>query len=383
MTKKLYYEDVYMKQFSAVVKNITTFRKKAAIVLDQTAFFPEGGGQTSDIGFINHIRITDVQIEAGIIYHLTEDETDITIGTNVDCKIDWDKRFSDMQNHSGEHIFSGLIHKELGLDNKGFHLGTDSVTLDFGRILTADELENIEFKVNEAIWQNKKINCFFPTLSELPEIEYRSKKEIQDDLRLVEIEDIDICACCAPHVSRTGEIGIVKVIGTEKIRGGTRISILCGQRAFNDIKVKIKQNKKISVALSEKEYETSEAVNRLKKERDSLNFELIDSKRLHIRSLADKYDYKNHIVQHTEYTGDFLRYFANELLSKVNDYVFVYSGDKDNYHFVLLGNNNYPVTELLNQMRNTGLNIKGGGKNNIIQGTIFSSAERIELFFGK
>ena len=243
MTRKLYYEDQYLSEFSATVTELSSFHGKKAVLLDRTAFFPESGGQSSDRGFIGGCEVKDVQIENDEIFHLVDSFGDLNEGDEAEGRIDFRKRFSDMQQHTAEHIFSGIIHKLYGLENVGFHLGEEAVTFDFPRVLTEDELEKVELLANRAIWENRKVKAFFPSEDELNKLSFRSKKEISEALRLVEIEGIDLCACCAPHVSRTGEIGIAKIIGTEKIRGGSRIYFLAGERALADIKTKMKQNK--------------------------------------------------------------------------------------------------------------------------------------------
>lgn len=384
MTEKLYYQNQYLKQFTAKIEDITEFKGKTAIILDKTAFFPEGGGQTSDIGFIDKVSIVDVQIDEGIIYHLTEStDLKLTVGAFAECSINWNKRFSDMQNHSGEHIFSGVIHNHFGLENLGFHLGKDAVTLDFGRILSKEELDFVEYEVNKIIWSDRFINCYFPDKEELKNIEYRSKKEISDELRLVEIDGVDVCACCAPHVNHTGEIGIAKIIGTEKVRGGTRISILCGERAFNDIRVKTEQNKAISVLLSEKESESFSAVQRIKKEKEKLAYELNCTQFELIKCKAESFENKDIQVEFCDLNGDNPVKFAELLSHRANKFSFVFNGTEGRYNFVIIGIGQFDVNQVIREMKSTGFKIKGGGRNNMVRGIIESDKKTIFEFFSR
>ena len=197
------------------------------------------------------------------------------------------KRFSDMQQHSGEHIFSGIVHNLYGYNNVGFHLGSEVVTLDFDGVLNEDDICKVENLVNEAVWKNLEIKILYPSDEELKQITYRSKIEIEGQVRIVEIPGIDTCACCAPHVKRTGEIGIVEVVNFEKYKGGTRVSILCGERALKDIRHKLGENRKVSVITKAKQSETAEAVDRLMKEKERLEFELVGANREILFSKAE------------------------------------------------------------------------------------------------
>ena len=201
MTSKLYFEDSYIRNFDATVVSCEASGDLFKVVLDKTAFFPEGGGQRPDTGLIDTANVTDVQEIDGVVYHYTDKP--LSVGFMCRCSIDWDVRFRRMQNHSGEHIVSGVVHSMYGYDNVGFHMDDDYVTVDFSGELTREQLDEIEDKANEAIYSNYKINCFFPDPSTLDEYDYRSKLELTDNVRLVEIENIDLCACCAPHLRTT------------------------------------------------------------------------------------------------------------------------------------------------------------------------------------
>jgi alanyl-tRNA synthetase len=238
-TKKLYYEDAYATAFNAKVLSCT--EKKSAkhqdpsvrlydVILDQTLFFPEEGGQSPDQGVLDRIPVVDVQISGGVIRHTVAQP--IEEGKEVGGVIEWEHRFSNMQQHSGEHIFSGLVHGKFGYDNVGFHLSDREVTMDFSGPIREDEIREIERRANEVIFSNIETQILYPTKEEEKEIAYRSKIEIEGQTRLVIFPGVDVCACCAPHVRRTGEIGILKAVGLQNYKGGVRVSILCGRRAL-------------------------------------------------------------------------------------------------------------------------------------------------------
>lgn len=232
MTQKLYYFDAYMSEFSANVISCDATEKGFAVVLDKTAFFPEGGGQPADTGFINSASVIDVQEVDGVIYHYCSEEFEA--GENVGCSIDFDRRFLNMQLHSGEHVFSGYIHQLTGFDNVGFHMGESAVTVDFNGVVTPEVLSRAERLANEAVWNNLEIETIYPSEEELEEYDYRSKKEIDGQVRLVSIEDVDLCACCGTHVRYTGEIGMIKAVSMQNYKNGVRITLHAGARALEN-----------------------------------------------------------------------------------------------------------------------------------------------------
>ena len=263
-TIKLYENDSYIKDFSASVISCEETDGGFLVVLDKTAFFPEGGGQDADKGVIGGAKVLDVQIKDEIIYHKLEKP--LEIGATVDCSIDWDTRFSRMQNHTGEHIVSGVIHRSFGYNNVGFHMNDNLVTFDVDGPLNDEQIREVEIKANKAIYGNKEIKAIYPTPEELADYDYRSKLDITEGVRLIEIEDTDLCACCAPHVARTGEVGIIKIISYIQYKKGTRIEMLCGMLALNDYMSLHTTNKQIMNLLSAKRFEIDIAVERIQTE---------------------------------------------------------------------------------------------------------------------
>ena len=268
MTIRLYQQNVDQLDFSAVVVSCEKKDGGYAVVLDQTAFFPEGGGQGADHGTLDDVRVLDAHEKQGEVEHLTS--APLEVGREVHGHVDGVRRLDMMQQHSGEHMFSGLVHGIFGYDNVGFHIGTEAVTMDFNGPLTEEDVHRVELLANQAIWRDQPIEVFIPSREELANIEYRSKKEIDGDVRIVRIEGVDTCACCGTHVHRTGSVGQIKVIGVQKYKSGVRVSILCGRRALEEENAVQDQAKRAGNALSVPTAELSGAVERLLGERDSL-----------------------------------------------------------------------------------------------------------------
>ena len=260
MTEKLYYQDAYLHEFEAVVTGCEAVKRGFAVELDRTAFFPEGGGQSADTGFIADARVSDVQEKDGRILHLCDRA--LPVGERVSCSLDFEQRRRRMQNHSGEHVFSGTVHRLFGLNNVGFHMGEDCMTIDFDGEPSMDELRTAESEANLAVRENVPIRCFFPTAQELAVLDYRSKKELEGAVRIVEIAGVDRCACCAPHVARTGEIGLIKLLTAERHRGGVRLTLLCGLDALDDYRRRQEESAAVSRLLSVPKERISEAVER-------------------------------------------------------------------------------------------------------------------------
>ena len=383
MTEKLYYLDAYLEEFECKVIDLYTDEQYIYIETDRTAFFPEGGGQTSDRGFLGEAYVENVQITNGKILHFVENNEEnvkkLQNSTILKGKIDMKKRFSDMQQHSGEHIFSGIVHNLYGYNNVGFHLGSEVVTLDFDGVLNEEDICKVESLVNEAVWKNLEIRILYPSDEELKAITYRSKIEIEGQVRIVEIDGVDTCACCAPHVKRTGEIGIVEVVNFEKYKGGTRVSILCGERALKDIRHKLNENRKVSVITKAKQSETAEAVERLMKEKDRLEFDLVGANREILFSKAETIsDDKRIIVFDRKLQGKLLTEFTEAIKNKATDFVACFCGENGSYRYCI-ASRTVDLPSLARAL-NTAFNGKGGGRGEMIQGSLNGSEEEIRAF---
>ena len=248
MTQKLYDIDSYIKEFDATVQSCETADGKYIITLDKTAFFPEEGGQTCDAGTIDGIEVLSVSIKDGVIYHTLP--SPLEVGATVHGKIDFSHRYYNMQHHTGEHIISGIAHKLYGYENVGFHLSREDMTVDFSGELTRAQLDEIEILANKAIYECHNIYAYYPKKDELSALSYRAKLDLSENVRIVNIADVDSCACCAPHVAYTGELGIVKIVDAVKHKGGLRIRMLAGVRAYDYMAKVSKEASAVSVMLS-------------------------------------------------------------------------------------------------------------------------------------
>lgn len=369
MTEQLYYKDAYMIEFEAVVLKCEKTDGGYRTVLDKTAFFPEGGGQCGDVGEIDGIKVIDTVIDNnGVIFHLTE--ASLTVGKTVKGVIDWDTRFSNMQNHSGEHIVSGIAHTLFGCTNVGFHLGHDDVTIDYDIPLSREQIELLQQKANEAVFKNLPIICTFPNQEEIKKIDYRSKKELDGKIRIVKIPDIDICACCAPHVNLTGEVGIIKLLDSKNYKGGVRIHMLCGFRAILDYESRYKEAYKISLTLSAKQHEISNAVDGLLTEIGGLKQQIVTLEKTlaTVKSEAFSTTDKNAVVN-CSFSGDALRMFVDSAAKKCNGLLLGINGnDTDGYRYVA----HYSGEDFLEKIKtlNQKLNGKGGGRPPMAQGSL-------------
>ncbi len=386
MTEKLYYTDAYLDEFECKVTSLYTDDKYIYVEADRTAFFPEGGGQTSDRGWLNGAYVENVQIDGEKILHFVENSEEnvkkLQNSTILQGKIDMKKRFSDMQQHSGEHIFSGLVHNLYGYNNVGFHLGSEVVTLDFDGVLNETDICKVESLVNEAIWKNLEIKVLYPTDEELKSINYRSKIEIEGQVRIVEIPGVDTCACCAPHVKRTGEIGIVEVVNFEKYKGGTRVSILCGERALKDIRHKLNENRRVSVITKAKQSETAEAVDRLMKEKNRLEFELVGANREILFSKSESITSDKRIILFDKkLDGKLLIEFTEAIKSKAEEFVACFCGENGFYRYCI-ASKTVDLRPLAKELNGT-FNGKGGGRGEMLQGSLTGAEEEIRVFLDR
>ena len=376
-TIKLYENDSYIKDFTATVVSCTETDGGFLVVLDKTAFFPEGGGQDADKGVIGGIEVLDVQIKDDIIYHKLEKP--LEIGSVVDCSIDWETRFSRMQNHTGEHIVSGVIHRTFGYNNVGFHMNDTLVTFDVDGPLTDDDIKLVEKKANEAIYANNSIKAIYPTPEELPDYDYRSKLDITEGVRLIEIENTDLCACCAPHVARTGEVGIIKITSYIPYKKGTRIEMICGALALNDYINLHNANKQIMNMLSVKRFETPVAVERIQTELSNARAE---SKKLSSELAMlkmEKHIKDNKVCVFIDGASyDELRNCSNALIEE-HEYCYLFSNTDENNYIYVVSSKEQNVRELVGELNKT-FNGKGGGRDTYAQGKITATKEDIKTF---
>ena len=381
MTEKLYDIDSHLKEFTATV--IDSYQKADGYVtvLDRTAFFPEGGGQASDIGYINDAEVYNVRIQDGIIYHYTTKP--FKKGETVLGKLDFERRFDFMQQHSAEHIVSGIAHKYYACENVGFHLGEDIVTLDFDKSLTREDILRIEALSNEAVFKNVGIKAYYPDSEALKAIEYRSKKEIEGAVRIVEIEGVDSCACCAPHVNFSGEIGLIKLLGFERLRGGVRIELKAGRRALEDYNEKYLNVSKISSALCVKQNETADAVERLQKQLSDMKFELTGVKKQILLSKVESFVSERYVTALFEEALEIkdLQYLADALYKKAGGVRAVFSPISDGFSFAICGDE-AKLSKFFKAFKES-FSVRGGGRGTMVQGTVVTTKDELISFLDK
>ena len=379
MTEKLYYQDSHLFTFEAAVLDCRKEKKGYSVVLDRTAFFPEGGGQLADTGVLGGVRVLDVHERGGEIRHYTD--APLEIGAHVEGFVDAEQRLRRMQNHSGEHILSGLVHNAYGFDNVGFHMGAECMIIDFSGELTWEQLTELETRANEVVRQNIPLHIWFPDVNELQSLEYRSKLELTENVRIVEIPGVDRCACCAPHVERTGEVGIVKILDSQRHRGGVRVSVVCGLDALEDYRARQESVTEISRALSAKRGEVTRAVQRVLNEQQSMK-ERCDALSLAlIRFMAEaEPETVGNILVFDATLGEIAqRELVNRLMEKAGGFAAVFCGSNEDGWRYIIGSKRLDLRAMSREI-NAAIQGRGGGTPQMIQGS--ARADRAEIEAG-
>jgi len=377
-TQRLYYENAYTRSFTAGVLSCEAAKDGYDVILDRTAFFPEGGGQTADTGVLGGAAVTGVHERGGVIYHRTD--APLPVGQAVAGEIDWQSRFRKMQDHTGEHIVSGLVHARYGFENVGFHLGEGGCTVDFDGELDRAQLDAIEDAANRAVWENRAVTTVFPSPEELPGIEYRSKLDLTEDVRLVVIEGIDVCACCAPHVSRTGEVGIVKILDFMRHRGGVRLFMKCGADALLDYRARYTASASLSALLNVPQDAVVPAAEKLFAQRDELKYRLTALQReaLEARAAAlEPTDGDMLLFADTDDAG--MRILANAGMEKCPGVCAVFSGTDGDFRFVM-ASRTADMRAFVKEHREA-LSLRGGGQERMVSGRCAADRPTIQRFF--
>lgn len=373
---ELFYRVPYLKEFDSVVLTCEVSEQGYVITLEDTLFYPEGGGQPCDFGTLNGIEVINVQRKNDVVYHTVKE--DIPVGTKVHGIIDWKRRFDHMQNHTGEHIVSGIIHKHYGYENVGFHMG-DVIQIDMSGPLTWGQLMLVEQETNEVIYSNVPVEITYPTKEELEKIPYRSKKELIGKVRIVTIGDADICACCGTHVSHTGEIGLVKILSVIKHKDGVRVEMVSGNRALELLRKEHEEVQHISQALSAKVLEIDQAVDKLLVSNEQLYLQKKNMTDILLEQKINTYE------EGTSFVLDFeegiertsLVNFADKLLKEKNiGTVAICNQERQGYSYIILSQS-LNLRDYVKEL-NTSLNGKGGGKPEIIQGSFQANKEEIK-----
>ena len=379
MTEKLYYRDSHLFQFDAVVTDCRPAAEGWIVELDQTAFFPEGGGQPADTGSLGPARVRDVQEREEHILHYTDKP--LTVGECYSGRLDAEQRHRRMQNHSGEHVVSGLIHGLFGFENVGFHMGEACMSMDYSGELSQEDLDKVERLANEAVRSDLPIRAWFPEQGELESLSYRSKKELAGAVRLVSIPGIDLCACCAPHVRRTGEIGVIKILNAERHRGGTRLSVLCGLDALEDYRRRQESAAAISALLSVPRDAITPAVERLLAERDGLKERVAALNLSLVETLAASFPETegNLCAFVSELDEIAMRELANRMMRRCGGFAAVFAGSDENGYRYIIGSLHGDLRRNSKAINQT-LKGRGGGRPEMIQGQAMADEQSIRHY---
>lgn len=375
-TRKLYDEKPYQRTFFARVMECEQHGENYEAVLNQTAFFPEGGGQPCDTGVLNFAEVSDVQIRHGVIYH-TVDRA-LPVGGVVSGGIDWTKRFARMQQHTGEHIISGIAHRMFGVENVGFHMGSQVITVDWNGELTADQLELVERLANGAVYRDVPVRAEYPASEELEHIDYRSKKELTGAVRIVTIPGYDVCACCGTHVARTGEIGAIKILSSQRYKGGTRITMVCGAQAMADYSEKLAGVTKISGLLSAKPEEVASAVERMLHENTELKREIseLQTARMEQEARGIPEGCGDICCLKDDLPPELLRRTAVAFSERCGGIAAVFSGSEETGYRYAMATVNGDVRPLGKEL-NAAFSGRGGGPGGLVQGSLSGGSKDV------
>ena len=377
-TEKLYYHDAYLREFDATVLTCEEGKQGWLVILDRTAFYPEGGGQPADHGTLNGTAVTDVHEKDGVVQHTCNGP--LEVGTAVHGVIDWQRRFDHMQQHSGEHIVSGMLCSAFQCDNVGFHMGAETVIIDYNADMTWDDVLRIEAQANRYLWENHPFVVTYPSAEELQALEYRSKKELSGSVRITSFPGADTCACCGTHVARSGEVGLVKFFSCQKFRSGVRLELLCGQRAWDYLSRHWEQNHAIGQALSVKGHATFAAVQRLQGELADAKARAAALEEESFRRTAQEYAGRGDVLLIVPpLQGDGVRRLCDAVSHTCGGRCAVFSGEDGNYKYAVI-HTGQDIRTLIKDM-NAALNGRGGGRDGFAQGSVQAEETQIYAFF--
>ncbi len=376
-TVKLYEIDSYLKECECVVQAVTDYNEKPALILQETIFYPLGGGQLSDTGTLDGVRVIDVVEEDGVIYHILEKAHSFASGRKVLAQIDWDRRFDFMQQHTGEHILSGVVENRLGYKNVGFEINEELMRVDYDGVFTAEQLEELEDEANRLVIANRSVKAFVPEKDVIEQLEYRSKKKLEGEVRIVDVQGVDVCACCGTHVSSTAQVGIIKIIEDMHHRGGTRLSVLCGERALRDYRALNNQSRELSAGLSAPSRELTKAFahQQLLRQEEVRRMVSLEREILNLR-LDDLFSTEEwiHFEEHLQ-GRDLAKLSA--ILAKEKEIFLLLSGDDESGYSYILTTQTKDAREIAAAM-NQSLDGRGGGKPEVVRGGLKATRDEIE-----
>ena len=378
-TEKLYYADPFLKEFTATVLSCEACKDGYKVVLDRTAFYPEGGGQPADHGTLGGAAVTDVHEKDGVVFHTCE--KGVETGETVTGQIHWVRRFDHMQQHSGEHILSGILCADYHCDNVGFHLGADTVTIDYNADISWEQALDAERKANQVIWADRAVEITYPSPEELSALDYRSKKELTGKIRIVTFPEADCCACCGTHVLRAGQVGLVKVLSCQKFREGVRLEIVCGRRALDYLGKTYGQARAIGQHLSVKPQDTYAAVERLSQELSAAKARMADLENEVFAAIAKDNEGRGDVVLfQPSMKGDSARRLADAVAHRCSGLAAVFAGGDGQYAYALVRADGQDISAFVKEM-NQALNGRGGGRKGFAQGSVQAAEADIRTFF--
>lgn len=387
-TEKLYEQDPFLQSFTGTVLSCESEKNRYFITLDRTAFYPEGGGQPTDTGILGNVQVLDVQDRDGVVIHVCDGP--LEKNQKVSGKINWERRFDHMQQHSGEHILSGILCREYACDNVGFHLGASVVTIDYNTDITWEQVLYAERQANQVIWADLPVEITYPDGSELAELDYRSKKALTGQVRIVKFPDADCCACCGTHVLRAGQVGLIKILSCQKFREGVRLEIICGKRAYLYLNQIYEQDRAIGQRLSVKPQETLLAVERLEQElSEAKSRAVILEERLFEQISQENAGQGDTILFQPVMSADSVRRLADAVAHTCGRLAAVFSEaennreqnqEPDQWLYALVRADGAEVMPLIKQM-NQVLHGRGGGRNGFAQGRVHARQKEIQEFF--
>ena len=379
-TEKLYYANPFLTEFTAVIQSCEAGKNGFLVTLDRTAFYPEGGGQPADHGTLGDALVLDVHEKQGVVFHTLDKK--VEIGETVTGRIDWARRFDHMQQHSGEHIISGILCADYHCDNVGFHMGADTVTIDYNTDISWEQAMDAERKANEIIWADRPVEIAYPSREELKSIDYRSKKELTGQVRIVTFPGADCCACCGTHVLRAGQVGLVKVLTVQKFREGVRMEILCGQRALRFLSTVYDQNRTVAQSLSVKPDQTAAAVERTLSELHGVKLRMAELEEAANLAAAKEYAGQGDVLMfRSPMSSDAVRRLADAVAKECGGLAAVFAGeDGRKYSYALVRSDGGDIAPLVKSL-NAALHGRGGGRNGFAQGSVEAARQEIEAFW--
>lgn len=380
-TEKLYYENPYLTDFTAVVTACEAAGEVWKVVLDRTAFYPEGGGQPADRGILGGARVLDVHEKNGVIFHTCD--RPVETGAEAAGTVDWARRFDHMQQHSGEHILSGILCSDYRCDNVGFHLGADTVTIDYNADISWEQALAAERKANAFVWLDRAVEITYPDREQLTRMDYRSKKELTGSVRIVSFPGADCCACCGTHVARSGQVGLVKILSCQKFREGVRMEILCGKRAAEYLSAVYDQARTAAQGLSVKPRELFAAVERQTEELSAAKVRMARlEEEVFAHMAAENADRGDVLLFQPPMRADSVRKLADALAQRCGGLAAVFAGEGDHYVYALVRADGADISAWVKEL-NQALCGRGGGRNGFAQGSVQARQAEISSFFSR